>query len=201
MKQLLLIVMPIFSQALLYGQVNKPDLSKVNTSTEAEAFIQSHPEYEAKLFSIEPGQDLAEISPQIFSRKPGHSFKIGPYSYKIVGIDSTLSFRVSYIYLDGSKYSKTEIDKIRQEIISNYRSGVKFTDLVSKYNMDGNASGDTYWFAEKMMVEEFEKAIRSHKKGDIFTVDMPDQNWFHVVLKTFSDTYIKKLAILKVKSS
>ena len=64
--------------------------------------------------------------------------------------------------------------------------------------MDGNITGDTRWFTENMMVKEFETAVRSHKKGDIFTVDTPSQNWYHVVLKTFDDTYIKKLIILKV---
>jgi parvulin-like peptidyl-prolyl isomerase len=116
-------------------------------------------------------------------------------------IDSLRSFRVSYIYLDGNKYPKTEADKIRQEIILQYKSGVKFTDLVSKYNMDGNTTGDTNWFTEKAMVEEFEKAVKLHKKGDIFTVDTPGQNWYHVVLKTYNDTYVKKLTVLKAKSS
>jgi parvulin-like peptidyl-prolyl isomerase len=67
--------------------------------------------------------------------------------------------------------------------------------------MDGNPTGDTKWFQEKSMVEEFEKAVRSHKKGEIFIVDTPSQNWYHVVLKTYSDKFTKKLTILKVRSS
>lgn len=173
----------------------------MNSNSQAEEYIQSHPNYEANLFSIEPGQDLAELSPVVFTKQLHDIFKITDYTYKIVHVDSTLSFRVSYIYLDGSKYSKTEIDQIRQEIISKYKSGVKFTDLVQKYNMDGNTTGDTNWFAEKMMVGEFEKAIKAHKKGEIFTVDTQSQNWYHVVLKTHDDTYVKKFTILRVKNS
>ena len=73
-------------------------------------------------------------------------------------------------------------------------------ELVQQYNMDGNITGDTKWFTENMMIKEFEEAVRSHKQGDIFTVDKPSQNWYHVVLKTHKDTYLKKLTLIRAKS-
>jgi parvulin-like peptidyl-prolyl isomerase len=51
------------------------------------------------------------------------------------------------------------------------------------------------------MVKEFEDAVKGHKKGDIFTVDIPGNKWYHVVLKKFDDTYIKTATILKIKDS
>ncbi len=201
MRNIFLIFVLLILQINSYGQSKKVDLSKVNTISQAEEFIKSHPYSEGALFSVTPSQDLAEVSPNIFSKQLGYTFKVSDKTYKVVGIQPLLSFRVSYIYIDGSKYTKTEIDKIRQEIISKYKSGVPFTDLVKKYNMDSNTTGDTNWFGEGMMVEEFEKAVKVHKKGDIFMVDTPSKNWYHVVLKTHSDTHFKKISILKVKSS
>ena len=201
MKQVMLTSLLFLLYFPSIGQTKSVDISKVNTTAQAETFIQTHPKSEANLFSIEPGQDLAEISPNVFNKKLGFTFKIGAYTYKIISVDSMLSLRVSYIYLDGAKYSKSEIDQIRQEIISEYKSGVPFTNLVRKYNMDGNKTGDTNWFSEGSMVEEFEKGVKSHKKGDIFMINTPTKNWYHVVLKTHNDIYKKNLKILKVKSS
>ena len=48
------------------------------------------------------------------------------------------------------------------------------------------------------MEKSFQDEILKHKKGEIFTVDIPANSWFYVVLKTFDDiektkiTYILK---------
>ena len=184
-----------------FGQTTTINLSQVKTVSQAEAFIDKNPKAEGKLFTIESSIDTSEITVPLYHKKIGFSFKIDNYNFKVLQVDSTLSFRVSYIYLNGEQLSKAQIDSLRQEIITKYKSGVKFFELAQQYNMDGNITGDTRWFSENMMVKEFETAVRQHKKGDIFTVDTPSQNWYHVVLKTFDDTYIKKLTILRTKSS
>ena len=107
---------------------------------------------------------------------------------------------MNYIYLDGDKFTKSEIDSLRQSIINKYNNGVSFLELSAKYNMDGNLFGDTKWFTKNMMVSEFEEAVIKHKKNDIFIVDKPDYKWYHIVLKTYADTYIKTLTFLKVNS-
>ena len=84
--------------------------------------------------------------------------------------------------------------------MSDYKAGTYFPELVMQYNMDGNKEGDTGWFTENMMVKPFEIAVRNHKKGEIFTVDTPQSNWYHVVLKTFDDTYIKTITLIKLKT-
>lgn len=200
MKKLSLCLLLLVNYFLCHSQAKNVDLSKIVTLPQAETFVDANPNLEAEIISITQGQDLGEIPPNIFNHKPGYTFQIGEYEYKIVNASSLPSFRVSYIYLDGNKYSKAEIDKTRQQIISKYKAGTSFLQLVKKYNMDGNKTGDTNWFREGMMVKEFENAVKSHKKGDIFTVDTPEQNWYHVVLKTYQDIQTKRLDILKVKS-
>jgi hypothetical protein len=177
------------------------DLSNIKTISQARAFIKTNPNAGAKIFTIESGSDTDEIVLPLYTEKAGLTFQIDTVVYKVLEVDSALSFRASYIFLSGDKFSKNQIDSLRQEIISKYKAGANFFDLVHQYNMDGNITGDTRWFTKNMMVKEFEKAVRSHKKGDIFTVDVPDQNWYHVVLKTFDDTFIKKVTLLKMPCS
>jgi hypothetical protein len=183
-----------------FSQTAKIDLAKITTVSDATMFIEKNPGLNCKLFTIKSSVDTSEILIPLYTKSKGFNFKIDNYNYKILQTDSTLSFRVSYIYLNGEQLSKRLIDSVRQVIISKYKHGISFLDLAHEYNMDGNITGDTGWFTENMMVKEFEVAVRNHKKEDIFTVDTPDRSWYHVVLKTYDDTYIKKLTLLKTKS-
>jgi hypothetical protein len=112
---------------------------------------------------------------------------------KRIGVSNFKSMRVSYVYLDGSQYTLEQIDVIRRNIISDYKKGRSFADMANRYTMDAAKDGDLGWFDEGVMVKVFEDEIKSHKKGDIFTVDIPDRKWYYVVLKTFDD--VKKFRI------
>jgi parvulin-like peptidyl-prolyl isomerase len=65
--------------------------------------------------------------------------------------------------------------------------------------MDNSKDGDLGWFVEGQMEKSFQDEILKHKKGEIFTVDIPANNWFYLVLKTFDDIEKTKITyILKV---
>jgi hypothetical protein len=49
-----------------------------------------------------------------------------------------------------------------------------------------------------MMVKEFEISVKQHGMGDIFTVDVPSNQWYYVVKKTYEDKNTKEMTILKV---
>ena len=114
----------------------------------------------------------------------------------------TPHYRVSYIYLDGSKMSNDEINKLRSKIISQYKSGYRFSDLAKHYSMDGNANreGDLGWFTKGQMHPVFESEVMNnkHRLNDIFTVDIPENNWYYVVLKTHDRMDIEEIQVLKV---
>ncbi len=184
-------------QFTINGQVANSILSKINTVEQAKDYINKHPTTKAKLFVIESNKDTTKNLLSLYNKKIGFIFKLKTNNYKILNIDSVLSFRVSYIYISGEKFSKKEIDSIRQEIIFKYNTGSSFLELVPQYNMDGNQTGDTNWFVENMMAKDFEIAVKNHKKGEIFTIDIPSNNWHHIVLKTYDDSYFKKITILK----
>lgn len=199
MAKHILTISLIFLCSFSLGQNTQLDLSKIITVSQAEAYISANPKSESKLFTIESSIDTTEIDKSLYNKKVGFTFTIGNLTFKILHIDSTLSFRANYIYLDGSQFSKTQIDSLRQEIIFRFQEGTNFFNLVQQYNMDGNFNGDTKWFTENMMVKSFEEAVKAHKKNDIFTVDIPEQSWYYVVLKSYDNTFIKKVILLKTK--
>ncbi|MEY3242348.1 MAG: hypothetical protein RIR11_3787 [Bacteroidota bacterium] len=181
-----------------FGQVSNNDLSTINTIAQAEQFIAKNPKAKAKLFTISSIRDTSEMMLPLYSKKTGFTFNIENSNFKILQIDSNLTFRVKYIFFSGMEFTKKEIDIKRQGILSQYKKGTRFSSLVQKHTSDKNETGDTGWFAENTLVKGFEDAIKSHKKNDIFTVDIPEQNWYYVVLKTFDDKFAKKITLIKI---
>jgi len=107
--------------------------------------------------------------------------------------------KLKYIYLSGNKLSKLQIDSLRTIIINRYKNGTDFEMLAKKYTMDKNPTGDLDWFSKGMMVEEFDKAVRYRKKGEIFTVDVTNKDWFYVVLKTHDNKMEKAKVAVMIK--
>lgn len=194
-----LLTLLLVTSLISIGQTNN-EADKIRTVAQAEKFIKKHPNAGIELLTINSGIDTSDIILPLYNKTTGFTFHIDNDSYKILKIDSILSWRVSYIFFDGNQLSAKQVDSLRKEVILQYKAGASFFDLVQQFNMDANISGDTKWFAEGVMVKEFEDAVKRNKKGDIFTVDIPDNNWYHVVLKTFEETYIKKATILKMKA-
>jgi PPIC-type PPIASE domain len=199
MKKHFLSLLLCCSSFFCFGQNKDSLLAGISSLAQANDYIKSNPA--AKLFTLESGADTSALVQPLYHQQPGYSFTIGNARFKIIELDSALSFRVNYIYINGEQYSKKQADSLRKLIIDRYRKGEEFYVLSEEYGMDGNMSGDTGWFQERTMVNQFETAVRQHKKGDIFTVDTPDRNWYHVVLKTFDDSQIKKLTILRIESA
>jgi len=199
-KQLL----PAISSCLLFlcsfGQTTNKQLANVNTIDQANQFIQSYPKLDGRLFTITSDKDTSYITLPLFNKKIGYTFPIDDLTFKIIESITYLEFRVSYIYLDGSQLSIHQIDSIRKVILDKFKNGVYFFDLVKEYTMDGSQNGDLGWFEENVMHKEFEKAVKLYKKGEIFTVDIPDKKWYYVTFKTFDDRTTKKLTILKIRN-
>lgn len=117
---------------------------------------------------------------------------------KLLEISDEELCKAKYIYLDGSEYSKLKIDSLREKIIGKFNNGKSFESLVKEYNMDGNPNG-VNWFYKGMMVEEFDKAVRNRKKGEIFTVDVKRKNWYYVVLKSHANKIEKSIKGIEIK--
>jgi parvulin-like peptidyl-prolyl isomerase len=67
-----------------------------------------------------------------------------------------------------------EIDSLKKIIVQKASGGTTWDQLSDQYTMDGNNThGDTGWFfGEEMMPKEFQEAVKNHKTGEIFFVDV-----------------------------
>jgi len=189
-----------FFSLFSFGQDLNEKIKNIQTADQANEFIKANPKLTGEIIQLNSDKDSSEIAKRIFANKSETAITIEGYTYKVFETNTSFSIRESYIYLNGDKLTLEQIDKIRQTIISKYNSGTAFADLAKEYNMDGNPNCDLGWLSEEMMVKEFSTAVKEHKKGDIFTIDVPSKKWYYVTLKTFDDREVKTYTILKVKS-
>jgi hypothetical protein len=189
----------LFSQ-VGYAQDVEKQLRRVTDTDEALEFIQANPALQGIVFNIYSHYDTAAGYGPLFRKRAGYILTQNGYTYKILA-DTTAQFsRASYIYLDAAKLSTAQIDSTRTLILKRYQEGVDFKDLAKEYTMDESPNGDTGWFTEDTMVEEFEKALTKHKAPEVFTLDIPRRGWYYVIKKTFEPARAKRLTVLRVKS-
>lgn len=175
-------------------------LDKINTIDEANFFIENNKNLNAYLFECNPETDTSTIAIELFGINPHESKTIADTIYKALKIDTFCFIKVSYIYLDGSKLTLKEIEKTRLNILKKYNAGTSFETLVKKFNMDSNRTGELGWERSTYLMQEFSDAVISHKKGDIFTVDIPTEKWYYVTLKTHEHIDAKNYTFLKIKN-
>ena len=172
----LLLVLNFFYLTVASSQ----SLKQINSLEEAENFIKLNPK--AEITTLEIINDSLDYYKNRFLEKDMID------KDRIVKIEPIISMRVSYIYLDGNKLTIKEINRKRDEIIKLYQKGESFGELANTYNMDGNINnGDLGWFNERVMHKTFEDAIKNHSKNELFKVDINENKWYYVVLKTYND--------------
>lgn len=200
MKKLILFII-IFISFQSFSQTIKEQLKQIITIDDAKKLATENPNLEAELLNIHPEIETDDFATKLADAKTGEIFSDLDFTYKILFETNINAFRVSYIFLDASKISLAQIEKLRTEILEEYKNGISFSNLANKYTMDNGKDGDLGWFAEGMMVPDFEKAVKNHKQNDIFKVDIENEKWYYIVLKTFNDKPIREFTVLKIKSN
>ena len=190
----------ILFSASISGQlkVTEKFQSIVNVQ-QAQQFIDANPELKPALLNLTAAKDTTIIDKRLLRQKKGDIFSVGYVTYKVLESTDTVDFRARYIFLDGSTYTKPEIDSLKKLIVQKASSGTPFEALSDQYTMDGNKTrGDTDWFfGEYMFPKEFQDAVQQHKLGDIFFVDIPEKQWHYIVKKTHNDRVKKDITILR----
>ena len=95
------------------------------------------------------------------------------YLVQILGKAPNLFYRASQIFIDTAVFKKKVADSLGTLIIKKIKSGASNFESMSRvYSMDGTSivKGDMGWSARGSVIPPLEKAILSHKKGDIFKV-------------------------------
>jgi hypothetical protein len=190
-----------FQSFVLVSQTSAEKLKSIFTIHDAEQYVSSHPEDNVLIFTMSPEIEGPDVVKEFSSRKVGDIFTQDENTFKIIDEADIQASRVSYVYLDGNKLSFPEINKLREQIVREYKQGKPFAELANKYTMDTNKNGDLGWFTEGTMVPIFGSSIQKHKLNDIFIVDIPENKWYYVVLKTFDSKKVKNLTVIRVKSS
>jgi parvulin-like peptidyl-prolyl isomerase len=172
---------------------------KIGTPAEAQQFIDANGGLKPAMLHLVNGKDTSLIEKRLLRQNKGDIFSVGYVTYKVLDAKETVKYRANYIFLDGSSLTPSQIDSLSKLIQKKYASGTSFDQLSDQYTMDGNTThGDTGWFfGEEMMPKEFQDAVKNHKMGDIFPVDVADKQWHYIVKKSYEDDDKKEMTVLR----
>jgi hypothetical protein len=199
MKNSLVGLFVLFS-APIFAQVTVTEkFQKIVTVPEAQQFIDANPALKPALLNLSSLKDSTLIDKRLLRQKKGDIFSVGYVTYKVLEATEKIAFRSNYIFLDGSTLTMPQIDSMRKMILQKASSGTSFDQLSDQYTMDGNTThGDTGWFfGEEMMPKEFQDAVKAHKTGEIFFVDVSERQWHYIVKKTYDDDDKKEITVLR----
>jgi parvulin-like peptidyl-prolyl isomerase len=190
----LLFSAPVFAQLTVTEQ-----FQKITTVQQAQLYIDANAPLKPVLLHLASGKDSTLIDKRLLKQNKGDVFSVGYVTYKVLEASDTVDYRASYVFLDGSTLSTTEVDSMRKIIVQKANAGTPFDQLSDQYTMDGNTThGDTGWFfGIEMMPKEFQDAVKAHKTGDIFFVDVSDKQWHYIVKKTYDDREKKEITVLR----
>lgn len=182
------------------------ELDSITTFEKAKAFIDSHDFKKNKFIVFNEEKHKTTLAKELFMMSLGgtKSFENGYEKtvYKILDKTKITNYRASYIFIDGSKVAKADIETLRQTIIRKYYDGASFNFLAKQYSMDSNANrgGDTGWFSENFLDPDLESILVSdnHAVNDIFTAQVPSKNKYYVILKTYKPKAISEIKVLKI---
>jgi len=187
----------------------KKDLKLIESNNQALSYLESKSSKKNKLITFNEEKHNTTLAKALFKLSKGRTKveenEFNKIYYKVVEKNKTKHYRISTIYFDGHKIDKEDINTLRQEIIKKYKNGLPFSNLVKKYSMGKNVDkgGDIGWFAKGEIAKEFDQEIitNTHEIGDIFTIDIPLEKKYYVVVKTHDPKEINEIKVLKIVES
>jgi hypothetical protein len=199
MKYGFVIFLLTISSASMAQPTVTEQFQKITTVDQAKQYIEANPSLKPTLLQLSYGKDTTLIDKRLLRQSKGDVFSVGYVTYKVLDAKETVNYRASYVFLDGGSLSASEIDSLKKLISQKLAGGANIVQLSDQYTMDGNTThGDTGWFfGEEMVPKEFQTAVKNHKKGDIFYVDVSEKQWHYVVLKTYDDQITKDITVLR----
>jgi parvulin-like peptidyl-prolyl isomerase len=177
----------------------REQFEKITTVDQAQKYIDANAALKPEILNLSYGKDSTLIDKRLLKQNKGDVFSVGYVTYKVIDVKETVQYRASYVFLDGGSLSKAEIDSLKKVVLKKYGEGVPFDKLSDQFTMDGNNThGDTGWFfGEEMVPKELQDAVKNHKKGDVFFVEVPERQWYYIVQKTYDDDLKKDIVVLR----
>ena len=189
----------LFSISVLAQQTVTEKFQKIGTVQDAQQFVEANAALKPEILHLTLGKDSALIEKRLLKQKKGDIFSVGYVTYKVIDATESVAYRASYIFLDGSSLTPSQVDSLKKIILQKATTGASWDQLSDQYTMDGNKThGDTGWFfGPEMVPKELQDAVQNHKLGDIFPVDVSDKQWHYIVKKTYDDNVKKEMTILR----
>ena len=206
LKQLLILFFICITPFLTAQNKGEESIEAIENAEQAKTFIKAKASKEYKIFTFNEEKHKTDLAKALFKLDEGNIKSIRTERdktfYKILEKSSKSYFRVSYIFLDGAKYTLESINKLRETLIEKHNSGSPFSFLAKQYSMDHNANrgGDTGWFTNDEMLTDFENTVISehHELEAIYTIDIPSKNWYYLVLQSHEPKDISEIKVLKI---
>jgi len=202
MKKLLLFTFLLSISLTAQDNVIK-DFDSIINIEEAKNYIKSKNSKKNKIITFNEEKHQTALAIDLF--KNGSSTvktDLEKIKYKVIEKNTATYHRVSYIFFDGLKMTVSEINTLRNKIMTKYKEGTPFKMLAKQYSMDDNANrgGDLGWFEAHLTHSSFEAEITSnlYKVDDVFPIDIVQKQWYYLVLKTHEPKKIKEIKVLKI---
>ncbi len=199
---LLILVLAAFvsSQQLPTIEQVRTDLKAIKSQQQAQAYIDKSG-LRGSILELDEIQDSSAVAMKLFKMKSGDVIEqlsgdqSSTFIYKVLVVIEQEADRVQYIYFDNTKLTKKSIDSLRSVVVKRLGKGETFAALAKQYSMDpnGKRGGDSGWYDRQNFVPEFVQPVLSHKKGDVFSVDIPRNKWYYVVRKSHDPLKRKKI--------
>jgi parvulin-like peptidyl-prolyl isomerase len=199
MKNSLVSVLLLISSSAFAQQTVHDQFDKITTVQQADQWMAANAALKPAILNLNSQKDSTLIDKRLLRQNKGDVFSVGYVTYKVIDATEKVTYRASYIFLDGSTLSETQIDSLKKIIVQKANAGTPWDQLSDQYTMDGNTThGDTGWFfGEEMMPKEFQDAVKAHKLGEIFFVDASERQWHYIVKKTYDDDDKKTATVLR----
>ena len=205
MNKLLLLTL-CFTLTLSAQETAVKDFDSIINMEDAENYLKVNKSKHNKLITFNEEKHKTALALDLFKLSKGGKTTIKndtqKIKYKVIEKNTVTNYRVSYIYLDGLKMVLSEINTLRDKILTEYKEGTPFSQLAKRYSMDRNANrgGDLGWFETGATHPDFENEIKNptYSLNDVFTIDIVQKQWYYVVLKTHEAKEVKEIKVLKI---
>ena len=207
MMKLLPLSVLLFISISIAAQNNiENDLLTVENTDQVKIFLESSTIKDGKIIVFNQEKHKTILTDELFQLSKGAvKTVVNDYEkiyYKVIEKSQSPCYRVSYIYLDGTKLSIKDINLLRVNIIKKHMDGVPFDFLAQQFSMDESAKkgGDSGWFKEGDNHFDFEQSVArgNHQIEDVFVVDSPENSSYYVILQSHEPKNISEIKVLKI---
>jgi len=178
-------------------------LKDVNTLDQVDSLKEAFPNWDIKISRTSAKGIFSDNT--INKTKIGEMCKVsdlnntGGFVHKIMDKKKEEHCKVQYIFFHGKNRTIQALDSIRAIVLDKFAKGIDFKTLHNQYNEDGSPTGVLNWFYRGIMVKEFDAAVFSRKKKEIFKVDIPRLHWHYIILKSEKNKIMNVTYSLSVK--